>query len=238
MSFPTNNKKAGGLKKLVISVVVGVGLLLLLRLIATPEEIVGKLADWYGQYGYWVVFISALIEGIFVINLYFPGSTAILLGGALASQNELSAIILVLLIILGFFISYIANYFLGRYGLYQLLLRFGYKEAIEGTKESLIAEGPKMMLVSFFHPNVGSVVATGAGIIKMPFRQFAIWCLVSLIVWDTIWGVIVYALGSQVIYLLGSWLAIPFMLFWVFLIYFILRRHSTSARKIMETNLR
>lgn len=229
MSFPTNDKKTGGLKKLVISIVVGVGLLLVLRLIATPEEIVSKLAGWYGQYGYWVVFISALIEGMFVINLYFPGSTAILLGGALASQNELSAIILVLLIILGFFISYIFNYFIGKFGLYQLLLRFGYGEAIEGTKESLITKGPKMMLVSFFHPNVGSVVATGAGIINMPFRQFATWCLVSLIIWDTIWGIIVYALGSQVIYLLGSWLAIPFMLFWVFLIYFILRRHSTST---------
>lgn len=229
MSTSKKTDTSSGLKRLVISIIVGAGLLLLLRLIATPAEIVSKLAGWYGQYGYWVVFVSALIEGIFVINLYFPGSTAILLGGALASQNELSAIILVLLIILGFFISYVFNYFLGKFGMYQLLLRFGYKDVIEGTRESLVTKGPKMMLVSFFHPNIGSVVATGAGIINMPFRQFIVWCLASLILWDTIWGIVVYALGSQVIYLIGSWLAIPFMLFWIFLIYFILRRHSKST---------
>ncbi|MCR4277501.1 MAG: VTT domain-containing protein [Candidatus Berkelbacteria bacterium] len=227
----TSNKvdTSCGSRKLIISVVVGVGLLALLRLIATPEEIVNNLTNWYEQYGYWVIFISALVEGIFVVNLYFPGSTAILLGGALSSQNELSAIRLVILIILGFFIAYIFNYFLGKFGLYRLLLRFGYKDAIEGTRQSLILKGPKMMLVSFFHPNVGSVVTTGAGIINMPFRQFMLWCFVSLVIWDTIWGIVVYTLSSQVINLLGSWLAIPFMLIWILLIYFILRRHPTRV---------
>lgn len=218
-----------GFKRLIISVVVGVGLLVLMRLIATPEEIVSNLTNWYEQYGYWVIFISALVEGIFVINLYFPGSTAILLGGALSSQNELSTVLLVVLIILGFFIAYIFNYFLGKHGLYRLLLRFGYKDAIEGTRQSLVLKGPKMMLVSFFHPNVGSVVTTGAGIINMPFKQFLLWCFVSLVIWDTIWGIIVYTLSSQVISLLGSWLAIPFMLVWVALIYFILRRHRQTS---------
>lgn len=212
-------------QKLIISVVVGIGLLVLMRLVATPEEIVSNLTNWYEQYGYWVIFISALVEGIFVVNLYFPGSTAILLGGALSSQNELSAILLVLLIILGFFIAYTFNYFLGKFGLYRLLLRFGYKDSIEGTRQSLVLKGPKMMLVSFFHPNVGSVVTTGAGIINMPIRQFLLWCFISLVIWDTIWGIIVYTLSNQVISLLGSWLAIPFMLVWILLIYFILRRN-------------
>lgn len=229
MSAPNKDNTSGGSQKLIISVVIGVGLLVLMRLFATPEEIVSNLTSWYEQYGYWVIFISALIEGIFVVNLYFPGSTAILLGGALSSQNELSTVLLVILIILGFFISYVFNYFLGKYGLYRLLLRFGYKEAIEGTRQSLILKGPKMMLVSFFHPNVGSVVTTGAGIINMPFRQFLFWCFVSLVIWDTIWGIIVYTLSSQVINLLGSWLAIPFMLIWIALIYFILRRHKQTS---------
>ena len=230
MLTSNNGDRSSGLKKLIISIVVGVGLLVLIRLIATPEEIVSNLTNWYEQYGYWVIFISALVEGIFVVNLYFPGSTAILLGGALSSQNELSAILLVLLIILGFFIAYVFNYFIGKHGMYRLLLRFGYKDTIEGTRQSLVLKGPKMMLVSFFHPNVGSVVTTGAGIINMPIKQFLLWCFISLVIWDTIWGIIVYTLSSQVISLLGSWLAIPFMLVWIALIYFILRRHTTTTQ--------
>lgn len=226
MSSSSKVESKSGFKKLVISIIVGIGLLLVMRLMATPEEIVGKLAGWYGQYGYWVIFISALVEGTFVVNLYFPGSTAIVLGVALASQNELSGTVLIFLTILGFFISYNLNYFLGKYGLYRLLLRFGYKDIIEGTRESLLAKGPRMMLASFFHPNVGSVVTTGAGIINMPLRQFVIWCLISLLIWDTVWGVVVYVLGSQVINLLSSWMAIPFMLLWILLIYFILNRNK------------
>lgn len=229
MTVPSDFQDKTRLKKLILSSIIFVGLFVLLRvsgIFGRPEEIVSHLSNWYIQYGYWVIFISALVEGIFVINLYFPGSTAILLGVALASQNELSGTILVALTILGFFLSYLFNYFLGRYGYYQLLSRFGYEDTIDGARASLIEKGPKIMLSSFFHPNLGSVITTGAGVIQMPFGQFVVWSLVSLIVWDTIWGIVVSLLGSRMLELLGSWLAIPFMIFWVMLIFVILRRQS------------
>lgn len=194
--------------------------------IASPEEIVSYLDDWYSRYGYWVIFISALIEGIFVVNLYFPGSTAILLGVALATQNELSGIILVMLTIIGFFLSYCANYFLGKYGLFQLLLRFGYGDILEDIKQSISEKGPRIMLTTFFHPNIAAAIATGAGVINMPFKQFAIWCFLSLILWDIIWGILVYVLGEYILKLFGSWMIIPFTILWTALIFIVLNTGS------------
>ena len=192
--------------------------------IASPAEIVAIIEEWYVRYGLWVVLISAFIEGLFPLNLYYPGSTAILLGVAFAVKNGFSVPLYVITIIIGFYVAYTINYFVGRHGIYKLLLRFGYGDALKETEVSLREKGPRIMLSAFFHPNLAAIVTTGAGVIKMPFAQFALWTLISLVIWDTVWGIIAYFTGEYVIKLFSSWLVIPFMVFWLALVYVFLPR--------------
>lgn len=197
-----------------------VGLVIYLRvkgIIPSPAKIIDLLEQGYASYGYWVVFLSAILEGLIIINLYFPGSTAILLGVILAERSGLSVPLVVTIAIIGFSISYSANYFIGRFGVSRLLERFGYGQVIEETSEKLKEKGPRMILTSLFHPNLGAFVTTGAGVIKMPVWQYAIATLTGLTVWDSVWGLLAYTFGEHILRLFESWLIIPLLLAWTLL---------------------
>lgn len=193
------------------------GLVIYLRvkaIIPGPAKIIDLLEQGYANYGYWVVFLSAILEGLVIINLYFPGSTAILLGVILAERSGLSVPLVIVTAIVGFSISYSVNYLIGRFGISRLLDRFGYGKIIKETSEKLKEKGPGMILTSLFHPNLGAFVTTGAGVIKMPVWQYAIATLTGLIVWDSIWGLLASTLGEQIIKLFESWLIIPLLIAW------------------------
>lgn len=204
------------------------GLLLYLRIqeiIPGPEKIVSLLETLYARHGYSVVLISALIEGIFLLNYYFPGSSAILLGVIFASRSGLSVPLVIALAVSGFFISYSINYFIGRHGISRLVAKFGYGQILTQTEKELRAKGPKMIFSSYFHPNLAVLVSVGAGVIRMPYWQFAFASLGSLIFWDTAWGLLAHALGEQVLKLFESWLIFPVMALWTLLaLYPIIRR--------------
>ncbi len=237
-NLPTKEEQELGEK---IGIIVSIGLFVLVLylrfsgVIATPAEITEQLQNWYREYGAWFVFISAIIEGIFVINLYYPGSTAILLGVAFAVNNHQSVPFYVTLIIIGFYLSYLFNYWLGKHGVYKLLLKFGYGDVIEGMQDTLREKGPRIMLTSFFHPNLAAIVTTGAGVINMPFKTVALWSAISLIIWDSIWGLISYLTGPYVIKLFSSWLFIPVMILWMALAFiFIPRRKQEKAQPVLS----
>ena len=195
-----------------------VGILFYLRhqgIIPGPHVIITKLTSWYKQFGYIVVFISALLEGLLLIGFYVPGSTAILLGVILAKSSYLSVPIVVSLAIVGFLISYTIDYCLGRFGLYQFFSFLGYQEIIEQNGANLRKKGWRLIVASLFHPGIGTLLSTGAGVIKMSFYQYFIATLAGLIFWDSLWGFLAYHFGNKVLPILESGWAIPIMLAWL-----------------------
>ena len=87
-----------------------------------PEELVIIVTNYFNQYGLWIVFISALIEGFLLVGLYFPGGFIIFLGVISAAGNVMRAIEVVSVVSIAFFISYILNYIIGKYGWYKLFV--------------------------------------------------------------------------------------------------------------------
>jgi membrane protein DedA with SNARE-associated domain len=184
----TDQEKAQAQQIALVFVVILVGILFYLRLkgiIPGQERVVDFLEVLYTRYGYSVVFFSAILEGIILLNFYIPGSTAIILGVVFAHRNGLSAPLMVGLAIAGFLLAYTLNYWfnywLGRYELTKLLHKFGYDKQIDNIKDRLSAKGHKLILTSFFHPNLAALISTGAGIIKMPFSTFITVTAISVI---------------------------------------------------------
>lgn len=169
-------------------------------------EIITKAQDYYSRHGYITVFIGAAIEGLLFVNWYFPGSVIVITGVVFARSIGLNVVGVVGLISLGFFITSLFNYFLGRYGWYHVLVRFGLGEPLENIKSKVQHRGLILLFATYFHPNIGALVATSAGILKLDFKKFALYSFLATVLWNSIWGTVVYLSGPFILNLLGPWL--------------------------------
>ncbi len=191
------------------------------------EALITLVQGYFEAYGLWIVFVSALIEGFLVVGNYFPGGAIIFLGVISASGNIPLVLSVVALVSLAFFISYSLNYFVGRYGWYHLLLKFGFKESLVKAKVKLEKHGLNAILSSYWEPNLASVAATASGILQFPFKQFSIYSITGILIWNIFWGVFVFVLGETALKLIGlKYILIVFGAWIVFILVkeFIVRR--------------
>lgn len=191
--------------------------LLLWKLFNLPDsEYVIKVASsYYKTYGYWVVLIGALAEGLLFLNWYVPGSIVIVMGVVFASQNNQNVFLVVVLITLGFFITSIINYILGRFGWYHVFMKLGLKKPLEKIKLKVENRGLPIIFSTYFHPNIGALTSTSAGILRLNFAKFVLYSLLALAVWNFIWGVVVYFIGSFVLKYMGFLLMPMFVVGWL-----------------------
>lgn len=174
---------------------------LVYRSLGLPEadEFMRLARQYYAEYGYWVVFFGALAEGLLFLNWYLPGSAVAVLGVVFARETGQSVLWVLALIMIGFLITSVLNYWLGKYGWYRLFLKLGLKKPLDETKKKLEAKGLPIIFSTYFHPNVGALIATSAGILQLDFKKFFYYSAVSLFLWGSFWGVIVYFFGSQLL---------------------------------------
>lgn len=183
-------------------ILLGLYLMVLIYLrgkIPNPETLIDMLKNLYGSYGYSIVFFGALLEATFLITLYVPGSTVVILGAALSRTGVIQFPVVISLAILGFLIGYCLNYILGRYGWYHVLARFGFEKGIEVAKEKLERHQVKTILFGYFHPSGGSFISTAAGVLNIPFKRFFILSLIAQTFWAILWGSLAYYFGLPLV---------------------------------------
>lgn len=176
-------------------------LLLLRKLFPTFEEqkLIETIRTYYLGYGVITVFLAALIEGLLVVGWYLPGGVVVFLGVILSANNPLLAVYSVGATILGFLLAYTINYFLGRFGWYRLFTRFGLKGALEEVKPRVEKHLCKSIFFSYWQPNLGTLVATSAGILRTPFSHFLLYSTIATVLWSSFWGTVTYFLGMTII---------------------------------------
>ncbi len=164
----------------------------------SPEELLILARGWFDLYGLPIVFFSSILEGTFLLGGYFPGAFVIVVGVILADTIS-EAVSVVAVAALGFMFSHTFNYILGRYGWYQILAKFGLKAAMQEAEMKLKNRGPFAILASYWMPSLAALTDTAAGIMKMPFRIFALYSFISTILWGAFAGTVVYILGERAI---------------------------------------
>lgn len=183
------------------------------------EVLISIARDYFALYGYYFAFVSAFIEGLLLINWYFPGSFIVFLSVIIAGEGKLNIFGVLAVVILGFFLASIIDYILGKYGWYRLFLKLGLSESLEKSKEKLLRRGPWILLAMYWHPNLGAVSATAAGILMIPFRKFVLYCLGALLFWDSFWGALVYFLGPAALKLMDIRIGMIFIAVWILWIF-------------------
>lgn len=193
------------------------------------KELIALTTDFLNEHGYLVVFIASLLEGLLLLGWYLPGSVVMVLAVIASKDGPLHTPVVVIIIILGFTLTSLFNYALGKYGWYRLFLLFGLGPALERMRLRTKDKGLRLIWSTYFHPNVGTLTATSCGILRLPFAKFATWSAAATALWNTLWGVVVYFIGDFAINFLKMWVLLVLLLLWV-LGSFIFKR----SRKAME----
>ncbi len=181
----------------------------------SSDELIIIVRNWFAHYGLWVVFVGALIEGFLLLGQYFPGGFIIFLGVISAGTDVLRASEVVLIVSIAFFISYTLNYWVGKYGWYRLLVKFGLTRSIQQSQEKLSKYGLKSIFFTYWEPNLASLLATAAGIVNIPLVSFSLYSAAGIAIWNIVWGTLVFNLGESALKLAGIKYVIVICAGWV-----------------------
>lgn len=179
------------------------------------EDMITLAENYYNTYGYWVVFVAALVEGFLVFGWYLPGSVIAAIGVSLSYGKPVQAGMMVLLIAVAFYFDYLLAYFLGKYGWYRLFLKLGLKKPLEDMKPKVEKRGLPIIFTTYFHTNLGVLTATSAGILQLDFKKFALYSFIANLFWAIFWGILVYFFGSYIIQIAGVWVIAVFLVVWI-----------------------
>ena len=179
----------------------------------SDDELREIARSMFSRYGFVLVLVSGLIEGVLLVGWYFPGTTLILFcllfvagdGSAVATLGAAAAT--------GLSAAYLFNYALGRFGWYRLFLAAGLKEPLDRARMRLEQHGFAFLILSYWQFTLASLSSTAAGILRLSFISFAVLSTVAAFFWVGFWSALIYLLGERAISLVG----LPFILAMLFL---------------------
>lgn len=153
----------------------------------------------YANVGYPLIFFGGVLESMFLVGLFVPGSVVLLMGATLSRLGIIEYHYVYLLGTTGLVLGYTLNYFLGKYGWYHVLSFFSLEKGIIAARENLKKYGYKTLFLGYVFPGSASLFSTASGIIKMDFKKFLFISILSQGFWSLVWGIIAYFFGIHIV---------------------------------------
>lgn len=198
--------------------------------------------------GYWVAFFAALFETALVVGLLLPGSTLLLLLGALSAAGQLDFGDLLWFAVAGAVLGDNLNYWLGRrYG--NRWIREGVwflKPAhFEQARLFFDRHGAKSVFLGRFIPSVKEVAPFVAGTVGMHRRTFLFWNVLGGIGWGLQWVGGGYLFGQSLniaqVWMSRAGMALVVVLFFWLLLWLSKRfvvRHGREGMRLLVSLMR
>lgn len=194
------------------------------------EQLTITAQKYFDRFGLFVVFLSAAIEALLFVGLYYPGGLVILLSVIFTGPDPLKVLGIVLVVTGGMVTSYVINFFLGRHGWYRLFRALGMEDQIKRGKEKLTKYGLTAILLANWHPNFGSIIATAAGVLNFSFKKFFMYSLLSSLCWNIFWGTVAYLFGDIVLSAIrGPQVILLVIAIWIAIVVFSSRKSASSG---------
>ncbi|MDO8429557.1 MAG: DedA family protein [Candidatus Daviesbacteria bacterium] len=179
-----------------------------------PEELLKTFARFYEQYGYEIIFVSALLESLILINLLVPGTVALGMGAVFASTGQVELTLVILTAFAGAILGYAIDYLLGYLGIGEILDKVGQRQILVLAKKQLKVLGTRGLILGFISPNVGAYLSLAAGALKLSLKEFLPIALISSLVWLTLWGLLFYFVGEAILTIvIKYWLGVFVVVF-------------------------
>ena len=162
-------------------------------------RILDPILHLHGWPVYVVIGLLVFAEAAIFLGFIFPGETAVLLGGVIASEGHVSLALLLPLVVVCAIVGDSVGYFVGsRYGdrlLGAKLLRKR-RSALDRAAEMLRRRGAWTVFVGRFTAFLRAVVPGLAGLSRMHYRTFLVANAAGALVWGVTYTMIGYAVGS------------------------------------------
>ncbi len=186
------------------------------KLLDLPSEALmqSTVSAWLHEYGLYIVLLGSFLETLLFIGLYFPGSVIIFLSVALA-PSSFAALVTILVVSLGMFCAHITNYILGKYGWYRVFLKLGMKSGIENAKSKMTKNDVRYIFYTFWNPGLASFTSTAAGILQISTKRYVVLIIFAILLWNTVWGIIVFYLGETALTLLSFTTVLIVISLWI-----------------------
>jgi membrane-associated protein len=164
------------------------------------SSLLESAADWirdlFDSYGYWVVFLGTLFENTLLVGLVIPGAIVVLLAGISAHDGLMDPILAAVLGILGTILGDTISYFMGRFGWARLGKGDSLRNFSEKVREPLMTRGGTFVLIYHFAGYTRVVGPAAAGLLRMPYRKWAIMDHLGASLWVISYMALGYGLGA------------------------------------------
>ena len=166
------------------------------------EQALSDLSDALGAWTYALVAGLAFLETGAFIGLVAPGETAIVLGGVVAAQGEVSLPAMILVAWSAAALGDLASLMLGRRLGRRFLIARGPRLGVTADRLARVEaffdrHGPKAILVGRFIGIVRAVAPFLAGASGMRLRDFLPWSLLGTFLWATAFTLVGYAFHAS-----------------------------------------
>ena len=158
------------------------------------------LRGYFDQYGYWTVAVALLLENA---GLPVPGETVLLFASFLAySERELSLPWIILVGTVAATLGDNLGYAIGRRGGRPLLERYKHffrisDRTVQRGERMFTRYGSATIFFARFIFGMRIIAGPLAGVLRMRWKQFALFNLLGAAVWVTVIALVGYFFGSQ-----------------------------------------
>jgi len=163
-------------------------------------EALAWLERVFEQYGYLVLLIGLPVD--FIALPLPPGQTTLAYTGYLVHKGTLSPVLAAAAAFFGAAVGVTATYTIGYQAGARLLDRFGKRlmlrpDALEKTRRYYERHGNRFLFASFFIPGVRQFAGYAVGMLRVPFRTFAVYAYAGAACWTAAFVGIGYAFGER-----------------------------------------
>lgn len=162
----------------------------------TATELINDFGSIYARFGYYIIFVSALLESLVVISFFTPGLLAMSMGALFARTGQTQLPLVIITACLGLILGYLIDFLLGQFGFSKLIQKIGYGRIISLAQDKLSSLGPKSLVFGFIYPNIAAFLSLAAGTTKYSFLAFFPLAVGATFFWITFWATLIYFIGD------------------------------------------
>lgn len=212
---------------------------LFLLIINILGNIIQFIEPFYRDYGYLIVFFTALFEHSAILGFFMPGGTTIALSGFYAAQGVLSLPAIILLAWLGFNAGENLDYWVGRKGGSKIIEKLKWEKKIAPFKEALNKNAKKTIILAQVISPSRALVMLVSGIAGVPYKKFLILNLLLTIPLTLFFVLLGFYLGENRVLLeyylkqiaKGEWFLI------VIILVFVLYKARKKLHQVIKSKL-
>ena len=202
-----------------------------------PGGITGWLLHVNGTWAYVVIGFLAFAESAFMIGFFFPGETAIVVGGVLAGLGRLNLGVIIAVVVICAVAGDSVGYEVGKLSGPWLLERRPLKGRSGVTYALSLLEryGGPAVFIGRFITFVRVVIPGLAGMSGLRYRTFLFWNVLGGLCWGVGYTVLGYVVGISIEHLLsqiGLWFAVVIAVVGAGLVVVGVRRRRKERRRI------